>query len=469
LEVTNKMTRLYDVVIVGSGPAGLACLSAIQEPYSIDTLTEAQRLRASKECGARKKYRVAIVDPSPSWLSQWGKKFEILDIQTLRSPAMAHPDLFDQNSLLAFAIANGREKELIESGCGEITSLLPLGQPQFGLWKLPSKKLFHDFCNSLIDNLSHDYFCDTAIDVTKQTSSKVFEIKLKSKKVLKTKALILATGVIGYPAVPLGLKSATNIIQWTELDSYLEQDQHQLEQKSRKVLVVGGGLTAVQAALKCEKLGMKTVLCSRRPLTERHFDLPLDWFDWRTSTKCMADFYHQALETRLKILRESRGGGSVPRMYMNDIKEAISSRNLEYIVGDPKHINNEDNGPNLISFGNIVVNDFDVIVLACGIQVDCTRSELYKNLLRRWPLEVSGGYPNLSDDLEWIPGIFVVGGMGSLHIGPGAANLAGMRRAALIVANALDCREWLHECNVLKNPYDVLRFYEETESESESD
>jgi hypothetical protein len=65
--------------------------------------------------------------------------------------------------------------------------------------------------------------------------------------------------------------------------------------------------------------------------------------------------------------------------------------------------------------------------------------------------------------------MFVVGGMGSLHIGPGAANLAGMRRAALIVANALNCRTWLRECSVLKNPYDVFRFDEETESESESD
>jgi FAD-NAD(P)-binding len=219
---------MNDVVIVGSGPAGLACLSAIQEPYSIDTLPEAQRLRAAKEFGTRRKYRVAIVDPSPRWLSQWRERFEILGIQTLRSPAMAHPDLFDQNALLAFAMANGREKELIESGCGDITSLIPLGQPQVGLWKLPSTRLFQDFCDSMIQNLSHDYVCDTAIDVTKEKSSGCFEVRLKSGKILKTKALILATGVVGTPSVSLGLKSAKNVIQWILTLKGIETKEHSL-------------------------------------------------------------------------------------------------------------------------------------------------------------------------------------------------------------------------------------------------
>jgi hypothetical protein len=105
----------------------------------------------------------------------------------------------------------------------------------------------------------------------------------------------------------------------------------------------------------------------------------------------MADFYHQALEARLNILRESRGGGSVPRMYMSAIKKAISNGSLQYIVGDPILVDNEYDGSTRIAVGNSIVGDYDVIVLACGIQVDCTRSDLYNNLLQRWPLEVSEG------------------------------------------------------------------------------
>ena len=43
-----------------------------------------------------------------------------LGIEFLRSPAIAHPDQFDMRALLAYAVANDREDELIESGCSEI-------------------------------------------------------------------------------------------------------------------------------------------------------------------------------------------------------------------------------------------------------------------------------------------------------------------------------------------------------------
>ena len=116
----NDNDFFYDVVIVGAGPAGLACLSAIQEPYSLDQMNEHQIHRAARHLHnnnksndqlhdddrrhhhSRKK-TVAVIDGHDTWMTGWRQNFQTLDIQYLRSPAMAHPDMFDQHALLAFA------------------------------------------------------------------------------------------------------------------------------------------------------------------------------------------------------------------------------------------------------------------------------------------------------------------------------------------------------------------------------
>ena len=72
------------------------------------------------------------------------------------------------------------------------------------------------------------------------------------------------------------------------------------------------------------------------------------------------------------------------------------------------------------------------------------------------PAETDGGFPCVSVDLEWAPRLFVVGCLASLQNGPDSANLIGIRLAARVVANALGCRQWLRQTNVLKNPLDVF-------------
>lgn len=73
----------YDICIIGGGPAGLATLSAIQEPYSMDVMNNTQvsnanlSMRCQGRCGmgpSRKK--ICIVDPSGKWLGKWTDNFE---------------------------------------------------------------------------------------------------------------------------------------------------------------------------------------------------------------------------------------------------------------------------------------------------------------------------------------------------------------------------------------------------------
>jgi len=111
--VTMKTSKKKscDVCIVGSGPAGLAALSAIHEPYTLDSMTSTQVSNANVSMGRRRNgvgpsnHSVIVVDPSQHWMERWADNFKALEIEYLRSPALAHPDHFDVNSLLAYAVS----------------------------------------------------------------------------------------------------------------------------------------------------------------------------------------------------------------------------------------------------------------------------------------------------------------------------------------------------------------------------
>ena len=525
------MTGTFDVCIIGAGPAGLACLSAIRSPYSLDTLTEGQVILAEQALQQRQtqqqhqyqqgsknqaqqrrdKQRICVVD-SQDWMEGWQKKFDALRIQFLRSPALAHPNLFDQNALLAYAELHGRQNELYESGCFEISKLLPLGQSQIGLWKLPSTQLFVDFCHDMVQSLPHDFVRASATSVHPICSDKnddnnvdddneqSFKVQLSTGDFIVTKAVILAMGTVGAPIVPRGLAKAPRMVQW-----YAEPNPHyhQLasssssscpppplsrpvpQQNSRRVLVVGGGLTAVQTAQKwaTDTTTNTVVLCSRKPLVEKHFDVGIEWFDKRTSNKCLSDFYHRSLEERLYLLKSTRGGGSVPPIYMRDLERLQQLGKLKCVVGEPiydhnhnTNINNGDTDNDEVAM-SVSINDtqyrFDLVVLACGVRPDCESNPLLQQLIRQWPVPIKGGFPSVTEDMEWsreysdANGIFVAGALGSLNLGPDAGNLMGAKRSAQLIANVLSCRSWLRESDVLQNRFSL--FWSDSDSESDSD
>lgn len=486
----------YDVCIVGAGPAALSCLSAIRETFSLDHLSESQFHRAVQSQHHSPPLSVCVIDPASEWLHEWKENFQQLRIQYLRSPAMAHPDTFDSKALLAYAYMQGQQHQqhpdaLVESGCADLRKLIGLGETQIGLWKLPSNALFLEFCQHLVERLSHDRVQGHVVDIVAVPNTneeeKLYDVLYFTQtgpngsngaggmqQKIRCKSIILATGTSGKVVIPPGLDHCPTLYSWKDPEAYplqrtLRKKNHPHSPKRERVLIVGGGLTAVQAALRVVQDGHSCTLCSRRDLQEKHFDIPVEWFDRRMTHGKLSHIYHESVENRLAKLKEARDGGSVPPIYMKQL--ADYKETLVRWVGDIEYealpLSNEKVG---IRFKDVLY-EFDRVILACGVQPDLRQHPLLSKFLERWPIPNHGGFPVLSQDIQWDeinhPNIFVVGAMAALQVGPDAGNLMGIRRAATLVANALNCRSWLRQKAIISNPFDAL-FHDDSDTESES-
>lgn len=130
-----------------------------------------------------------------------------------------------------------------------------------------------------------------------------------------------------------------------------------------------------------------------------------------------------------------RGGGSVPPLYMNDIRKWERSGQLTIVNNvEPRYVSSftDTSGKALISLDQLgdgeedkqhkkkdVQVEVDCVILACGLEPDCLKNELVRKIHEKFPIDIVGGFPNISVDLEWTKNLFVVGALASLNVGPG--------------------------------------------------
>merc|ERR1712232_482708 len=179
--------------------------------------------------------------------------------------------------------------------------------------------------------------------------------------------------------------------------------------------------------------GCKVTLCSRRPLTTRYFDIDKGWFDWREGSLHRFGFLSEPIQDRLAMIKQTRGGGSVPPLYMKQLRQAESYGKLKVQVSEVQVSKVLDDGVEVDLKGSI--ERFDLVVSACGHRPDCAQLPLIQNLLEHSPVQITGGLPHLSQDLQWgeHKQLKVIGSLASLQVGPDAGNLMGIRRAAQIL------------------------------------
>lgn len=309
------------------------------------------------------------------------------------------------------------------------------------MFGLPSSSLFSDFCAELTSRLPHTFVRERAASI--EGCDGAFEVRLANGRSIKSRAVVLALGFPGPAIVPPAFAGLPADVAFHTEDC----DRLSGLAKGQRVLVIGGGLTAVQTAQLAMRKGCRTTLISRRQLVTRQFDIPLQWFDFRIQGKLRHEFWSEPVEGRLAQIRATRGGGSVPPSYMEQLRASEAAGHLTVLHGEVEACNFEGGVVEAAIRGEEGARQFDRVVLACGHRPGCLDLPLLADLCRRWPTPIQGGLPVLSEDLQWgdMAQLFVVGALAGLQVGPDAANLMGCRRAAQVVAQALGLRSWLRK------------------------
>eukprot|EP00040_Diaphanoeca_grandis_P003507 m.25086 g.25086 ORF g.25086 m.25086 type:complete len:544 (-) comp14873_c1_seq1:8-1639(-) len=452
----------YTIAIVGGGPQSLAVLSALHEWYNFAFIrSHAEfKLRMGNTPKFKKVGKVCVVDPGDRFMEQWERQFATLEIKHLRSPMFAHPDAYDEVSLLTYATTNNREKEIkapkmSHAGKGRNTKGRgDVGRVATNLEGIPSTALFQDFCMALAAKLQHTWIKQSVVDIDHVDGK--YLVRTAGKPTIRCDAVVLALGICGIKNVPppfAHLSPSPCVVHTQELFSETSK-QATLRQivrtrvgdsisasktGSATVLVIGGGLCAAQAALAAHRAGAVVTLRSRRKLMQKDYDLRREWLDFRHSNRLRFDFLSRPMEERPQLLKEAVDGGSVPLIYVQELERLAAASSTLKLEIDPTI---DETKVELIGDGSgarVGNETFSLVILATGIKLSPQTNPLLSRVNQKFPGKFVGALPVLNESLRWNSEhrIYSVGASSALEVGPGALNLMGAQRAGQLVAEDL--------------------------------
>lgn len=267
--------------------------------------------------------RLRIVDPAPQLLASWRRCAANTGMRFLRSPAVHHLGV-DPWSLLRFAGAKGR------------------GRKPEGLfappYDRPSVELFDRHCDELIASYGladlHVRAAARGLDV----SSGGVDVHLSSGESLRARHVLLAVGSSAQPRWP---DWATRLRDGGALVRHIFERDFVLEPDAwpDSVVVVGGGITAAQVAMRMADTGREVHLVSRHEPREHQFDADPGWVGPKHMRRFSATTDRGE---RRQMIGKARHAGSIPPDVNRALRRAAQDGRVRVHRGEPEPIEGAD-------------------------------------------------------------------------------------------------------------------------------
>ncbi|MBU48828.1 MAG: hypothetical protein CL920_09040 [Deltaproteobacteria bacterium] len=348
--------------------------------------------------------KLRIVDPGSRLLERWRDCTETTGMSHLRSPAVHHLDL-DPWSLQHFG---GKRK-------GRARSLFayPYNRPALSLFNLHSDQVIERF------GLEALHIQDRVVECSVGCGG--VDVELLGGAKMLAQNVVLAIGAGDQPRWPEWAPRGTRYIQHVFEAGF---DGWPTEKES--VVVVGGGISGGQVALRLLNEGHEVHLVSRHALRQHQFDSEPGWL----GPKLMTDFYREKDVNRRRVLiSEARYPGSVPPDLRRALRRAIEQKRLSWYQSEVDSVKVEDGGLQL-QLATGMMLEIQRVLLATGFSSRRPGGDMLEQLITSASLPCARcGYPVVDKSLRWHPRIFVSGPLAELELGPTARNISGARKA----------------------------------------
>jgi hypothetical protein len=356
------------------------------------------------------KDRLRVLDPQPHLLARWHHVTANTGMGYLRSP-MVHSLHTDPRALGVFARIYDK---------AEYTRFIPT-------FNRPSLELFNRHSQYLIDKYQIDTLHVQSAAQRLEQITDGWRIHTH-QGTLETQRVVLAVGMDN---------ELFNIPAWADV---LRSDGHGVHhlfepsfhlddvQPSERVAIVGGGISAAQAAIALAERGNPVTLVSRHGPRIYDFDSDPCW----QNVSCLRSFHQlQDYNQRRSVINTARHRGSMPADVAIGLDEMIASERVIYLQAEVQSatVVNHKLSIQVSERGELVL---DRILLATGWQRKRPGGALVDQLIQDYELPTADdGFPVVTETLCWhLTGLHVTGGLAELEIGPTARNVIGARLAS---------------------------------------
>ncbi len=355
---------------------------------------------------------LAIVDPNAQLLASWQRNTAATGMAHLRSPSMHHLDV-DPYSLERFA--HGGNGRFADEFCSPNDR--------------PSLKLFHHHSEAVIrrTGLAARHLEDRAVRI--EPNADHVEVEMELGGATRSRFVVLALG-------------AGDRLRWPtwaprhdcRVQHIFDSNYRAPAQASRVVAVVGGGITAAQAAVKLARQGVSVKLLTRHRPRIHQYDNDPGWF----GPKYMLEYEQtQSLSARRATITRARHSGSRPPDVQAALEHEQALGSVTIWLGEVREFDATSERIRL-SLDGERIETVDKVVLATGYAPERPGGAMVDRLVESAGLSVAPcGYPVVDRFLRWSSRLFVTGALAELELGPIARNIAGGRRAADRVAGCM--------------------------------